>query len=177
MKIFALTTVPARAAVQAATGVQPWTSPPWVAETLQPEHLAGHDLIYIRLHGLPDLNGWLGEDDKENYPLALGLENLTGADLGGAIVILANCYGASSPLVPDLYRAGAGAVVAGPGPNMAGGSRVIGTDKLAREIIRAMFAGQDIKRALRSARRKLLWTSYRAADRDAREFKIMEKIT
>jgi len=187
MNIFAYCTLPARDAVHKATGVEPITSPPMVAHEFDPKELQDRDLIYIRLHGFEDIGDtWFGEDLRgprlpaslraaaiKPWP-ALTREHLNGIDLGGAAVVLANCHGATSPMVPALYRAGAQAVVAGPGPNLAAGDQVVGTDTLVRWIILAVRCGLSIRRAVRVAKIRLATTAWRVSDRDALGFKIME---
>lgn len=174
LKVFAYCTLPARWAVARATGVKPITSPPVLAGDFQPEWLEGYDLLYFRLHGLKWARGvWFGEDERGNHVPALEKRHLDVVDLSGAVVILANCYGFTSPMVREFYEAGARTVIAGPGPNMAAGWRVIGTDKLTRSIITCMKRGWAIERALQWAKAQLVTTIWRAADRDALEFEIM----
>lgn len=175
MRILAYCTLPAREAVKAATGVEPITSPPTTAGDFQAEWLSGHNLIYFRLHGVGQVYGtWFGEGLKRNLMPALDKRHIDAANLGGAVVILANCYGSTSPMVQELYQAGASCVIAGPGQNMAAGNRVIGTDKLARSVITAMRRGWPVKRALQWAKAQLLTTFWRVSDRDALGFRIME---
>lgn len=172
MKVFAYCTELAARAVGEATRVVPLTSPPSTHVDIQPETLEGYDLLYFRLHGIPNVPIWFGEDRKGEYP-ALTAENLSGADLSGSVVVVANCYGSDSPLVCAFYHAGARAVIAGTGSNYASGKRVIGTDKLVRSLIRALARGWSLPSALRWAKMSLLATSWRGADRDAYKFQIM----
>jgi len=100
-------------------------------------------------------------------------DNLKGIDLGGAVVILANCYGSSSPLIKYLFQSGARAVMAGPGKNYAAkGGRVVGTDTLAKWVRLGLGSGLGPKAALSLAKSRLLLTSWRAVDRDALEFRL-----
>jgi len=178
MRILAYCIAPAREAVRAATGVEPLTSPPWTADTLAPEQLKGYDLLYFRLHGRPNVAVWFGEDERKKLIPALNKEHLDALEpdgLSGTVVVLANCYGADSPMVNELYRAGARAVVAGYGPNIAAARRVVGTDLLVHWLILAMHAGLDVTQALRVAKTRLAISAWRAADRDAMQFKLIEK--
>ena len=185
MKVFAYCTEVAEKSVARATGVRPLTSPPLFAETLNPRSLEGHDLLYFRLHAFEGSGMWFGEGPEvaklsramhgaaiRKWP-ALDRLHFIEANLGGAVVVLANCYGASSPLVRDIYKAGASVVIAGPGSNYAAGNRVIGTDLLVQQVIRGLRAGKSIKKALRRARMRLLLTAWRKPDRDALGFKII----
>jgi len=172
MKIFAYCTRSARAAVRAATGVEPRTSPPLAANAFDSRWLAGYDLLYFRLHGHKSFPTLMFGDGQ--IP-ALIAGQVRAADLDGAIVVIANCYGADSPLVQAFYAAGADVVIAGHGPNIAAGNRVVGTDLLVKWLIRCLQMRLPVKRALTVAKARLLATSWRAADRDAREFTIMRR--
>ncbi len=161
--------------VEEATGVVPLTSPPATIADFD-NSLLQADIIYFRLHGFPMMpTRWFGEDEDGNLPAAIGDEQIRAAKLPSSVVILANCYGDSSPMVQDFYQAGASAVIAGSGPNYASGSKVIGADKLAREMIEALQRGLPVEAALIYAKAQLGMTSYRMTDRDTLEFHIMEK--
>lgn len=174
MDVWAYCTAKNAASVQAAVGVEPLTSPPCTQETLDNATMEGNDLLYFRLHGLKSLPSmWFGETEKGGLVPAFARENLKGIDLGGAVVILANCYGNSSPLVRSLLLSGASAVIAGPGKNYAAkGGRVVGTDTLAKWIRLGLGSGLGLKAALGLAKSRLLLTSWRAVDRDALEFRL-----
>jgi hypothetical protein len=179
MRILAYCIAPAREAVRAATGVAPLTSPPWTADVLRPERLRGYDLLYVRLHGLPNVAyTWFGEGERGTLVPALSKEHLDALEpdgLGGAVVVLANCYGADSPMVKELYQAGASAVIAGHGPNIAAANRLVGTDLLVRWIIIALRAGLSASRSLHAAKARLALSAWRAADRDAMQFVLVNK--
>lgn len=187
MRVWAYCTLTAREAVEKATGVRPLTSPPMLAQHFDPQRMERHDLLYFRLHGFKEVpSTWFGEDGRgphlplalkaaaiKRYP-AMTASQLDDIDLSGTVVVIANCYGADSPLIAGFYRAGAGAVIAGPGPNLAAAQQVAGTDALVQALIAAMSWGFGVRRALTIARARLLATMWRAADRDALEFKIVE---
>lgn len=179
MKVFAYCIEPAVEAVRAATGVEPLTSPPWTAALLSSDALRGHDLLYFRLHGMPSAPLiWWGEGRSGGLVhalLARHLDELEPDGLGGATAVLANCYGAESPMVRELYQAGAAAVITGPGRNWALDSRVVGTDLLVSWVIRAMRRGVGPRRALQVARMRLAAGAWRRANRDAMGFKFMER--
>ena len=179
MRIWAYCIAPAKKAVRAATGVDPLTSPPWTADLLRADLLRGHDLLYFRLHGWPSAPfAWWGEGLGGQFMQALRrgtLLELRPGGLRGATVVVANCHGAESPMLADLYAAGAETVIAGYGPNLAGRTGVAGTDRLVQWVIRLMRRGWDARRALGGAKVRLALSAWRAADRDAMGFKIMEK--
>ena len=169
MKVFAYCTESARRAVRAATGTEPLTSPPINSGRFDPLALEGHDLLYFRLHGKPASAAWYGDDDI----VALLPFQLWPVDLGGAVAIVANCYGAQSPMVRALYDAGARAVIGGSGENLAAAQKVIGTDLLVQWVIRMMRLGANVRRALKVARLRLWLTGWRASDRDAARFSLL----
>jgi len=177
MHVFAYCTALARNAVRAATGVEPITSPPMIAGNFSPEWLEDHDLLYFRLHSLRNrgVKGWFGEDEN-GLAFALSEAQVLVANLGRAIVVVANCYGGDGdPMIEALYRAGASAVIAGRGPNVAAARRVVGTDMLVRWVIRGLEWRMSLEGALVLAQTRLLATSWRESDRDARQFKIVER--
>jgi hypothetical protein len=176
MNIWAYCTLSAHLAVKEATGVEPVTSLPVTADDFNSKQLEGRDLIYFRLHGDPRfLMTWFGEDIHKNHRPAIRHDQILSADLGGAIVVVANCYGEGHPMTEALYDAGASVVIAGGGENYAASNRVIGADLLVRVIITALKAGRSINTALRLAKIRLSATAFRSADRDALAFNIIDK--
>jgi len=169
VNVFAYCTDTARQAVRAATGVSPLSSPPVTAETLDTRWLEGHDLVYVRLHGLPGGRGWYNDAGE----IALLEAQVAAADLSGSVVVVANCYGDRGPMAEALCAAGATAVIAGAGPNYAAAQRVVGTDLLVRWLILGMRMGLGVDRALRLARMRLRVSSWRASDRDAAQFMVL----
>lgn len=175
MRVFAYCTALARDAVRAATGVEPITSPPMTAANFSPDWLEGHDLLYFRLHSAWNrgIKGWFGES-CEGLHFALSEAQILAADLAGSVIVVANCYGGNGdPMITALYRAGAGAVVAGTGQNIAAAKRVIGTDLLVRWVIQGLCVGISLRRALAVAKVRLAFTAWRRSDRDALAFGII----
>jgi hypothetical protein len=176
MRIWAYCTAPAARSVAEATGVTPVTSPPATASNITSAALEGHDLLYFRLHGMnADVAAWFGESETGSIVPALEPCHVRGADLGGAAVVVANCFGFETLHRWPFYQSGASAVIAGPGPNYAARNRVVGADKLVRGLIAGLREGQTVERALAIARRALLFTCWRATDRDARQFEILTR--
>lgn len=154
----------------AATGVEPYTSPPHDVITFVPQWMEGHELLYFRLHGRQDREGWFGDWGFR----ALTDEGILQADLGGAVAVVANCYGGDGgPMVEALYRSGCRAVIAGSGENVAARLKVVGTDLLVQWVIRLMRLGCEAKHALRVARARVMLSGWRASDRDAARFRVV----
>ena len=162
----------ARIAVASATGVAPFTSPPVYTWAFEPGWMERKDLLYFRLHGREGHNGWYGDWGVR----ALNPERILKADLGGAVAVVANCYGGDGdPMVEALYRSGCAAVVAGGGVNVGARVKVLGTDLLVQWVIRMMRVGFEIERALRWARVRLAMSGWRASDRDAARFEVVRR--
>jgi len=172
MRIFAYCTESARKAVAQATGVEPLTSPPVLANEFDPHWLSGHDLIYFRLHGIPSMSDiWLNDGRRA----ALYKATVARARLDGAVVVVANCYGMEQgDFLQAFYRAGAGAVITGPGENMAAANRVVGTDLLVKWLLFGLKAGLPLGYAVAGAKARLVATAFRASDRDALAFRIVQ---
>lgn len=172
MRIFAYCTASAIEAVESATCVEALTSPPMRVADFNPAWLEGHDLLYFRLHGVRGSSAWFGDADLP----ALVPAQVRVADLGGAVVVAANCWGAENArMVQALYEAGASVVIAGGGLNLAAAGKVVGTDLLVQWVIRMLRVGLRIEQALRVARVRLALTGWRESDRDAARFKIVRR--
>ena len=160
MRTLAYCTEAAREAVRKAVGVEPMTSPPLSAGNV-PDVWAGADFVYVRLHGRPNVpDTWFGESSNGDAITALTIGDL--GEVSG-VWLLANCYGAESPWVAVLYRAGAQAVVAGNGPNYAARKRVVGTDLLARWLKHGLELGLSVQWALRLAKVRVSLSKYSRA--------------
>lgn len=170
MRVFAYCVRSAKRAVREAVGVDPITSPPTTAPHFNPLWLEGNDLIYFRLHGAKGFSSWF----NDHGGLALDIAAVEIADLGGAVVVVANCYGASDPMIQALYMAGASTVIAGEGPNYGGRGYAIGTDLLTMWLRRGLELGISVPTSLAIARARLAMTAWRKSDRDAMAFRVME---
>jgi len=160
MRTIAYCTEAAREAVRRAVGVEPLTSPPLSAGNV-PDVWAGADFVYVRLHGRPDVpDTWFGESAAGNAITALTISDLKTVS---GVWLLANCYGAESPWVAALYRAGAQAVIAGDGPNYAARKRVAGSDLLARWLRYGLALGLSVQWALRLAKARMSLSTFSRA--------------
>ena len=180
MRTLAYCTEAAAVAVGKAVGVKPLTSPPLTAGTVT-DLWTGADFVYIRLHGRPDVpDTWFGQSVGGDVTTALTLDDLHRVS---GVWLLANCYGASSPFVGALYRAGAQAVIAGAGPNYAARSRVIGADLLARWLRYGLSLGLSVQWALTLAKARTALSYSRAEvngrivcpNADTLAFKLIER--
>ncbi len=171
MRVAAFSTATGAAATQAATGVIPFTFPPHSSATFKPDWLQA-DVLYFHLHGMPDQPYWYGD----KLITAIGYSQIEAATLNGAIVFVANCYGAGSRLVEALYRAGASAVVAGPGKNYTVKGAVRGADLLGRHFVQALKAGLPPASALARAKLNIKMRAFFSRiERDALQFTIQAK--
>lgn len=147
--------------------------PPTDAASLDVRRLKDADLLYFRLHGStssPLL--WFGDG---GIP-AITPQSLDGVKLkAGAVVVIANCYGDTSPISRMFYEAGAGLVIAGGGPNYAEARRVVGTDRLVKVLIGAMRLGVRPTLAFQAAKAAVGLRLWRRADRDTLQFHILHK--
>jgi hypothetical protein len=142
MRVVAYCAASFRESVTRAAGVDPLLSPPWVASALDVARLAGADLLYFKLHGLPGQPFWYGD----GLVTALSAELVGGLDLSGSVVFVANCHLwqqredgiQSSPMLDALLSAGARAVVGGPGENYAKSREVHGADLLGLHFRQAI---------------------------------------
>ena len=176
MRIFAYCTQPAAAMVEKAVGVRPLVSPPLRAAMLDPVQLEGYDFLYFRLHGDPRIpDEWLGESHTRELVPAIWRNQIMTADLSGAVVLLANCYGASSPMAQEMYRSGAAVVIGGYGPNYAAGKSLRGADLLAKWLLAGLRNDFPPRAALILAKGKLAMTAHRRSTRDTLKFKIINR--
>lgn len=130
------------------SGVTPLTSPPIFVDTFDPAQLSGHDLIYFKLHGLAGQPYWYGD----GAATACSAEQLAQADIQGAFVFAANCYGgANAPMVQALLSAGAVCVATGEGVNYAGQQIAAGADLIGKAWRRMLAIGLSAEAALSSA--------------------------
>lgn len=131
----------------------PLTCPPANADTFDPRWLAGRDLIYLDLHGMPGQPYWLGDDGI----VALTAEQIHGASLGNAVVFAINCYLADddSPMLDALLGAGARYVIGGSGPNLGGQETLQGASLLGFYLRTGLAAGFDPLTALSAAKSAL----------------------
>lgn len=176
IRVVAVCTEAAGEAVAEAVGVEPLMSPPLQAGELCAADLEEADVLYFRLHELPGVDDvWFGETASPEGGLipAMRLELLERVSLPGVVVIIGNCYSASSKFVRAFYAAGARAVVAGPGENMAAANAVRGTDLLAKWIIGGLRRRLLVQVAVAVARARVRATGWRKSDRDAAEFGII----
>jgi hypothetical protein len=174
MQTFAYCAASFRQSVATAAGVDPLLSPPTVAESFSPLALEGYDLLYFKLHGLPDECYWYGD----RWVTALRADQILAANLTGTVVFAANCHlnAHQGPMLHALLDAGARAVIAGSGTNYAMSSRVYAADLLGLWVRRALQLHASPPLALALARARLaLIPRQDLATRDAMNFRIFTR--
>lgn len=179
MRIFALCTSNAEGPVSKALNVKPILSPPYILDEIDLQAAEGADLLYFRLHGIPnEKNVWYTINQLGNYVPAFSVSQLTAGDLdlSGAVVISGACYGLDSNFPSAFLSAGARAFIGGSGVNFAGVNRerIIGSDRLAMWVSRSLSIGLQPKKALYLARLILIPSIWKSTDRDAVFFEIRE---
>ena len=151
MKTFAYCTATQRAAVAKAAGVEPLTSPPMHFEQFSPGLLAGQDLLYFALHGLPDQPYWYGDD----YLTAMSTDAFLHLDLSRTVVFVACCHFTAGPFLPAIQACHPRALIAGNGENYARTETLVGANLLGFFLRRALAAHVPPNLALASARYRL----------------------
>ncbi len=146
MKSFCFAAKSFEKSAAAMAGVKPLTSPPITFRSFDPQLLEGYDLLFFKLHGLARQPYWYGD----GFISACSADQLRTAELSGALVFAANCFGgAESPMVKALLEAGAAAVITGEGLNYAGTNRLDGADVIGLAWRWLMKAGFTAEAALK----------------------------
>ena len=137
-------------------GTRVLTCPPMTGETVTAGDLEGYDVLVFKLHGLPGQPYWYGD----NWQTALTAETVREANLDGVMVFAANCHaitprGKAGEMVQALLDAGARAVVAGAGQNLASNWGMVGADLLGRWWVGGVGMGLGMERAFELAKMRL----------------------
>lgn len=156
MRIFAYCCASFEGVTGRAAGVQPVVCPPATAYNIHPvlQRLAGYDLLYFDLHGLPGEAYWLGDDRT----VALTASQLREVNLIGTTVFALSCYLADegSPMLDALLDAGARYVIGGDGRNWAGKRRtMMGAGLLGLWFRRLLAWGMPPLKALAWAKQRV----------------------
>jgi hypothetical protein len=168
--------------VRKAAGVQPLLSPPLLLATFQPQTLEGYDFIYFKLHGLANQPYWYGD----HWGTAMSAEQISQADLSGAVVFVANCHlyeidpvtrrPRPGPMLDALLSARAGAILGGPGENYGRLRGVHGADALGRTFRRCLGLHVSPQTAFKIAKARLRLNPRKdAATRDALQFRLFHR--
>lgn len=130
-----------------ASGVKPIAAPPLTMAGFRPGMIEGADLVYICLHGLPDQSYLYGSD----WSTVVSADQVRRADLAGAVVYMAGCWG-QGPMTDALLAAGAVAVVGDADSTWAGYVLPTGSNALGQRFVRRVKAGQMAQEALVGAK-------------------------
>jgi hypothetical protein len=140
-------------------------------DTFDPACLQGHNLIYFKLHGMPEQPYWYGD----NWHTAISAEQIRSISLAGATVFVANCFlSPGSPMLEALLAAGPAAVIGGDGENYARADTIDGADALGLFIRIWLERGFAPRRAFRFAKGILRFISSRPAVEDALRFDFFQ---
>lgn len=171
MRVFAYCAASFEKSVRRAAGVPPLLSPPCGLTAFNPHVLEGYDLLYFKLHGLPGQPYWYGD----HWLTALSADQVSQADLSGAVVFVANCYLPESPLLQALLDAGAKAVVGGPGQNYGRPHSVDGADLLGLYFRYCLQLKLPTKVALTFAKHRLRLKRKDKSTKDTLAFQLWTK--
>lgn len=154
MKVFAYCANSFGRSIKRVAGTSPLLSPPHTIDTFHPALIEGYDLLYFKLHGLPNESYWYGD----NWTTALSAEQLKAADLKETIVFVSNCWlldnnNKPGPMLQALAHAKA--VIGGPGENYALPNKIGGVDLLGLYIRVFLQLGLNAKLALQLAQWRL----------------------
>ena len=131
----------------------PITSPPITIATFDPTWMEGKRLLYFKLHGYPDQPDWYGLDQHGYKMSALSPDLVRQADLSGAIVVAAVCYGAGSDMQKAFFEAGVCAFFGSFKEVRGREDRPGEVDLLTKYLLSILSRGQqDLSQALARAR-------------------------
>ena len=142
--------------VRWASTVEPRTSPPITALTLDPHIFESNDLLYFNLHGLRDSEAWYGGGTYQG-DVAVTAAQIKSVDLGQAVVFVAGCNlfydGQRSPMLNALVAANAGWIIGGGEANYTTiGNVKLGADLLGFTLVRLLKLGIGVERAFHWAK-------------------------
>lgn len=124
------------------------TCPPVLAPEVRADTLAGHDIIYIDLHGQPDA-GYLYNSEGLK---ALYVGAVEQASLTNSTVIATTCHLPETPFLQAFLDAGA-RVLAGSGANWGGKWLFLSSAQiLAKDVIMLLKSGYTLAEAVQMAR-------------------------
>lgn len=177
MKTFAYCSRSFRRFVRRAARTSPILCPPTTMATFDPDLLAGHDLVWFKLHGRAGEPYWYGD----HHATALSADQLAQADLEGAVVFVANCWladhvGRPGPMLVALAQANPKAIIGGAGTNYAEANRLGGTDLLGLYIRVFLQIGFCTYNALRLAKLRLQLKRPSFVNKDTLGFKMWKPI-
>ena len=140
MRVHALCAASFAESVRRAAGADPALSPPVILDNFDPASIEGYDLLYVKLHGLPNHPRWYGDD----WQPAVDANQVASANLSGTVVFVASCHlytvrnhqVVPGPMLRALFETSARAIVGGPNSNEATRDRVAGADLLGMYLRR-----------------------------------------
>lgn len=128
------------------------TCPPLNAASFGPMKLEGRKVLYFKLHGLLSQPFWYAAHGVSIGDTALSATQILRADLGGALVVAANCFARGGPMEAALLEAGASAVFGDHDEAYGRAHSLRETDLLCKLLIDRLKRGWQAMDALRGAR-------------------------
>lgn len=149
-----------------ATGQRPVCSPPASATDFDPSVLNGQDVVYLCLHGYEGDTTLYGD----GFVPMLTSEAISKANLDGAVVYLAGCWGLQAASTAFL-RAGAAYVVGDTDSTWTGPLWPRGSNELGREFLRQLRRWQSVPQAFDVA-----MDNYRLQHGGVREMALLSSV-
>jgi len=168
MNVYAYCANSFKKSVKKMAGIEPDTCPPFTDDTFGEDRLINADLIYFKLHGLPEQAYWYGD----NMITALSLEKLRQFNLRNKIIFVSNCHLMESPMFQGLNEAGALAVIGGSGINYGGIDKLVASDILGLYFRIGLQLGMKIKTAFEFSKTALKFYARSKGVEDAMAFEL-----
>jgi hypothetical protein len=135
------------------------------------------DFIWLGLHGVPPSPDFLFGDQIVAKPFsirveALGVEGLADLNLRDKVVYAATCYMPDTNF-PEAFKTAGAVVIGGPGENYGSRKRIVGVDKLGRELLAKFTLYPDVTQIAEILTEAKTVLTKGKADADAKEFEVL----
>jgi len=128
------------------------TCPPLTGETFPYKKLAGLNLLYLRLHGMPEQSHLYGS----KWQTAFSLEELMAEapDMSGSVVFMEGCYGRRTQFPKAFKSLGAEHVIGSNDETESENIFVGQSSRFGQWFVRAFVKGKSAQASLAIAKRK-----------------------
>ena len=164
-RVLALCCASQQRAVAIATGAEPYISPPASYDTFklgeQLRTRGPFDLLYLSLHGYPDVPYLIGD---QGLP-AVSTADFQGIDLSNTVVFSASCHFTETPFVSAILACNPKLLIGGPGRNYTRSLSIVGANLLGHLFRRALQHNYPAHLAFLIAKSALNIRTYRLKKR------------